>query len=737
MHVRMRSFLIAVAVVIVACGVESRSLRADQSDVQNDVKGRLILEDVLETLDPSNDDDSRCKRRALALFAAGRAHQRRDQYQKALKLYQRAFRYDPESVTVLRAILPLAVGLGHDGEAVRYALLLAIMDEVEPETTEDLGDHLAREVDLAGAVNLYEKALVQRERNSEPSDVLRLRWKIGRFYCLMGDFKGAVKQFIYVRKFLDHPEKFPIKGRIKEMLLSDRGSAYEIIAEALMLADRPEEAADAFKKADAATSKGGRLGFNLARVNKRVGDHEKALSNLQRYFDSHLAEMDVSPYVLLAEVLKLLGRERELVPRIEKLCEGNPDNVAVGYFLADKLRESGRLEEAEKLAVSSVKKKPTVLGYRILTDVYVETKQPEKLLKVLKYVIGSETSFEPLGPTCKKKLIGDENLVNALIRVARSEVKTGPNQFGFNQRLAVAILALDVKLYDDAARFFDLAIDANPKRAGQLLRFWGNRLVADDRFEEAAKVFRKGIKREDLGKSRSEFYYNLALALEMVGQTDEALDATRKATELQKGSPLFESRVPWIRYHAKQYSEAAELYKKLIRTYDKNFDNELTREVMRDARRVLSGICVEQDRSNEAEEWLLQILDEFPDDVSVMNDLGYVWTQEGKNLKLALKMIRTAVEAEPGNVAYRDSLGWVLFKLGKHEEAITELELAAKGEPDPVIFEHLGDVYAKLKRFGAAKKAWKKSAEMFSKEENIKGAERAMKKEATAGYKGE
>ena len=59
-------------------------------------------------------------------------------------------------------------------------------------------------------------------------------------------------------------------------------------------------------------------------------------------------------------------------------------------------------------------------------------------------------------------------------------------------------------------------------------------------------------------------------------------------------------------------------------------------------------------------------------------------------------MIRQAVDAEPDNMAYRDSLGWVLFRLGKYPEAVAELEKAAAGKkPDGVVLDHLGDAYRK------------------------------------------
>ena len=47
-----------------------------------------------------------------------------------------------------------------------------------------------------------------------------------------------------------------------------------------------------------------------------------------------------------------------------------------------------------------------------------------------------------------------------------------------------------------------------------------------------------------------------------------------------------------------------------------------------------------------------------------------MWAERGENLREAREMIEKAVKAEPKNAAYLDSMGWVLFKLGKPEEAL-------------------------------------------------------------------
>ena len=79
-------------------------------------------------------------------------------------------------------------------------------------------------------------------------------------------------------------------------------------------------------------------------------------------------------------------------------------------------------------------------------------------------------------------------------------------------------------------------------------------------------------------------------------------------------------------------------------------------------------------------------------------------------------MIRKAIEEDPENSAYLDSLGWVLFKRGKAKEALEPLEKAAKGERlDVTICEHMGDVLFRLQDYARAKEFWIKAEGFASK----------------------
>ncbi len=79
-------------------------------------------------------------------------------------------------------------------------------------------------------------------------------------------------------------------------------------------------------------------------------------------------------------------------------------------------------------------------------------------------------------------------------------------------------------------------------------------------------------------------------------------------------------------------------------------------------------------------------------------------------------MVKKAVEIEPMNGAYLDSLGWVYFKMGEYELAEDNLRQAVnRDQTDPTVHMHLGDLYEKTGRIRLAAAQWELSLAEFNK----------------------
>lgn len=89
----------------------------------------------------------------------------------------------------------------------------------------------------------------------------------------------------------------------------------------------------------------------------------------------------------------------------------------------------------------------------------------------------------------------------------------------------------------------------------------------------------------------------------------------------------------------------------------------------------------------------IEILEKHPHDPIMLNFVGYVWADMGKNLPKAQAMIEEALKTRPDDGFILDSMGWVLFKRNMPKKSLKYMKLALdKCNHDPVVNEHMGDV---------------------------------------------
>jgi tetratricopeptide (TPR) repeat protein len=678
---------------------------------------------------------------AVARFAAGTMHERREEYEDALRSYQRALRCDPKSATVARAIVPMAVRLKHYSEAVRYAMKALELEDADPMVLRRLGSYLAEEGDWSRALTLYEKAMANRDSHHPVASDVLLWMEMGRLYYLTDQNGKAAECFGKVLQAIEQPDKYAIDPPLIKVLLGSKpGLTYQLMGECFLAVGKIDEAKKVFEKADQTAPDKALQQFNGARLALKAGKPAEALTAIEASLAGGLTDQGALPYETLAEALAGVGKKDELLGRLEKFYAGDPKNLSLGRYLASQCQAAGDFEKAERLYRDLLTIKPMLVDYRSLVELERQNKQYGALLDTLGEAVEKTSVLDILGAEAQT-ISADQESLRGIVDAARAKMQSKPDAFGYGQRLAVALLSLEAKQYETAEEFFNLAlasIDAQspePKkpfastRRAELLMAWGVGLLLGDRPAKAAEVFQRGIDDRALPDDNPAFYFYLAGARALSQRTDDALKAAAMAAKKNPSSARFAGRGAWILYLAKRYNEAERAYRKLLEQFDADHASTETRDVLRDARLSLSNIAVTQGDMLQAEEWLEQVLDEFPDDVGASNDLGYLWADENKHLERAERMIRKAVDAEPKDKAYRDSLGWVLFRLGRYPEALAELQMAATAEPaDGVVLDHLGDVYEKLNRRDDAVGAWRKAVDVLRKQNEAERLESVEKK---------
>lgn len=105
-----------------------------------------------------------------------------------------------------------------------------------------------------------------------------------------------------------------------------------------------------------------------------------------------------------------------------------------------------------------------------------------------------------------------------------------------------------------------------------------------------------------------------------------------------------------------------------------------------------------------------EVLAREPDNSSALNTLGYLFADHNRDLAEAEDLVSRALAQEPDNGAYLDSRGWVYYRLGRLAEARRDLERALDlTNGDPVVSEHLGDVYKDLNLIDLAREQYARS----------------------------
>ena len=117
-----------------------------------------------------------------------------------------------------------------------------------------------------------------------------------------------------------------------------------------------------------------------------------------------------------------------------------------------------------------------------------------------------------------------------------------------------------------------------------------------------------------------------------------------------------------------------------------------------------------QKRFAEAEVQFKKVIASDPQHAQALNYLGYMLADQNSKLDEALGYIKRAVDIDPTNGAYLDSIGWAYYRLGKYEMAEESLVKAAqKINTDPTVHDHLGDLYQKTGRLKLAATHWERA----------------------------
>lgn len=202
-----------------------------------------------------------------------------------------------------------------------------------------------------------------------------------------------------------------------------------------------------------------------------------------------------------------------------------------------------------------------------------------------------------------------------------------------------------------------------------------------------------------------------AQARAMNDDHDGAVRSARRATELAPDSVETWVLLGTLLKDEGRYQESADVWRKTIARFpdEQGLDLEL-------------AFCLDRSgREADAESLMRAVLVRRPDDPTYLNFLGYMLADHDRKLPEAEDMVRRALDREPDNGAFVDSMGWIYYRLGRLEDARQELERAERlTGGDPIVHEHLGDVYKDLKLPDLARDQYRKSLARDGSNDRVK-----------------
>ncbi|MGY8768465.1 MAG: tetratricopeptide repeat protein [Pirellulales bacterium] len=678
-----------------------------------------------EVLDPKQDRTERDFNlvEATSLLTYARLLEQRNQPEKAIQQYQRAYRLSPDTTGILKDILRMESQLQRAAEGTRYMLLLSDHEnELNAKQRISLAAFAVQQDQPKRAIALLKQAVKTLDPQKNIAELLGVHLRLMELYSSQNMHSAAALQAAKVRDLLANGSANGLKETIESFSDKNFYSTYVMMANLFVAAKQYDEAEAMYRLADKHLSIQGVLDLQLAELSLHQNNKKVAKQHLDQYLEPNLSVGGRQAYVLLQRLTQLQTQDEaqtreQLIHQLRPLYDAQNKNASLGYFLAELYAKDGNWDEALQLVASHQDKSKSSIGKRLLISAAHHEKDWSALTDALEDALSPQFDLSR-AKSESQKLIDDTAGFEQLIKHVEQQLSQGK---GISSLAAVAIARLYELKQDHNATWKWMQRGAaadEEKLASQILMTWALDIFPSDQLGHAEKALLAAINYKPPKQQRALLYFYLATVQQFLEKNDEALASAKKAVSLEDKSPLLQSRVPWVYYQSGELDQSVRYYKRLLASFDKDRQDPQTREVVKEAKSILSNIAVKQGDLPQAEQWLEQILDEFPEEVGTQNDLGYLWVDQNKNLQRSLRMIGNAVKAEPENMAYRDSLGWAYYQLGDYQNSVTQIEKAIElsEEPDAVVLDHLANAYLKLDRKQDAIKTWGQAADLFKAE---------------------
>ncbi len=585
---------------------------------------------------------------------------RSEDVDKAIQHYRKALELDPTASYVSEELTDLYMQAGKLRDAVTEAEDMLKRDPDNLEARRMLGRIYARLVgdQQTGRLDntMIQKAIEQYDKVTQKDPTDADSWlMLGRLYKVSQNFPKAAEAYKKALE-LDPDNQFAISGLA--VLYSEQGDSKAALEMWRRLAERdprPEHLRA------------------LAKAYEDARDYKSAAQTLKRALETSPRDPELKGE--LAQDLLLSDDVDGALKIYGELAAADPKDAQVQIQISRIYREKHDLVKARAAQERARAVDPDNLEVRY-NDVKLlsaEGKTTEAIAK-LQDILASTTrrTYNPNEQAARMQFF---DLLGDLYRS--------------NQQFTEAV--------DAYRRIFplDASGKVGPQVEWQIIETYRQGKDFNRALQESDAAQKKYPDDRDLKTVRASLLADL-------GRTDEAVTALKQLLDGKN------DRVTWL--GLAQVYEKAKRYKEESAALEEA-DKLSQGNDQKEAVAFYRGAMYEKMNNLEASETQFRRVLEFnPQNASALNYLGYMLADRNMRLEEARRLIVQALELEPGNGAYLDSLGWVNFRMGKLDEAETNLRQALdKVGNDPTVHDHLGDVYAQKGRLREAIGQWEMS----------------------------
>jgi len=525
----------------------------------------------------------------------------------------------------------------------------------------------------------------EQERTAEANDIA-----CSYFYFLWGKTAENNDRF---EEALEAYEK---------ALLCDEESEFlkQSLAVLLIRMDRKEQAAEVLEQIISRNPEDAENRILLAKVYRSMGLMDEAVV----IYQSLLEIKEDHDTLLMLGTLYAQNKEYDKAQKIlNRLIQLEDDSYLAHYSMARLYRE---LRYYDKAAAAYEKALELNWFERLAYEVaefYEERQNYDKAIVVYNRIIDEGQSSD----MAKTRLVNlylslEEN--DKALKLLRDLRSIMPESHSVD--ITISRILLSQEKYDEAIMILGDVLETNPELT--VVRY----LIGMAYYQ--SEQYQKAEEHLQIIPPESNLYEDAVfLRLKILGEGDDNKVKAIQLLEQQISDavtrkPSFYILLASLHRENNEIEKAGEIYEQALKLYPEDIDLIYNYGIFFEKKGEQDNAMAEMQK----------VLAMDPDHGAALNYVGYTWADNDIHLELALEYIKKAVELMPDDGYVRDSLGWVLYKMGDIEQAIVELEKASEMVgSDPIIKEHLGDVYLEAEQFEKALTAYKEAYELYKKED--------------------